>query len=80
MAKHRNTLEQEANVFATLLLVPEQILIPKLQKGMDLGGKKGKHDQEDIITLAKEFQVPLPVMVLRLQLLHKKYRKGIPHE
>lgn len=80
MPKHRRTLEAEANIFATLLLVPEQFLIPKLHKGMDLGGKKDKSDQEDIVALAKEFQVPLPVMVLRLQLLNKKYPKGIPHE
>jgi Zn-dependent peptidase ImmA (M78 family) len=78
MAKHRNTLEMEANIFATLLLVPEQLLIPRLQRGMDLGGKRNKYEKEDIVKLADEFDVPLPVMVLRLQLLNKKYPKGVP--
>lgn len=56
-------MEDEANVFACLLLMPKELFKAELEKGMDLG------DDTSLILLAKKFQVPLNACAFRIQLL-----------
>lgn len=67
MGKHRKTLEDEANVFAVLLLIPEQFLVAELEKGINLA------DDEDMKRLCKMFGVSSTAMAFRISLLPKKY-------
>lgn len=73
--QERATIEQEANVFATLLLVPQDLLLKELEKGLDLAGPIRKKESKchTVESLAKLFQVPVTVMAFRLSLL--KYAK-----
>jgi Zn-dependent peptidase ImmA (M78 family) len=52
--------EEEANYFAMHLLIPEHLLAQDLARPIDLA------DDKAIRTLAKRYQVPLSVMVMRL--------------
>lgn len=59
------TEEAEANLFAMCLLMPEDLLRDELDKwkSFDLISDK------DTITLAKKFQVSVPMMAFRLGML-----------
>ena len=59
-------MEQEAHLFACLLLMPKELLEKELEKPIDLGSDK------DINNLAKLFQVPLTALVYRISVL-KQY-------
>lgn len=63
------TAEREANVFATLLLIPEKCIKEDLASGIDLGDDKAMAD------LCKKYGVSLTTMALRLSLLKLKYKK-----
>jgi Zn-dependent peptidase ImmA (M78 family) len=59
-------LEDEANLFACLLLMPKEIFKEELEKiSFDLGS------DEAIKTLAKKFQVPLSACAFRLAFYYK---------
>lgn len=58
-------IEQEANVFALMLLIPSQFLIPELEKGLNLA------DDTDFDNLCKKFDVTSTMMLARLSLLRK---------
>lgn len=59
-------LEREANVFATLLLIPEQCIKEDLRIGVDLG------DDKAMKKLCDKYQVTSSTMTLRLSLLKNK--------
>lgn len=61
-------LEEEANVFAMLLLVPKQCLSEDLKNGIELT------DNKELERLAKKYDVPLTMMAVRVSLFINKKR------
>ena len=69
--KHTNTkwMEEEANVFAMCLLIPEKAIKQDLANGVDLG------NGEAMKMLCKKYDVTLTTMTMRISLLNLKYKK-----
>jgi Zn-dependent peptidase ImmA (M78 family) len=70
--KQRDKMELEANTFAVLLLMPEELLLPELKKGLDIC------DDDRLKDICKKFQVTPAMFAYRYSLLMKKYPKGLP--
>jgi Zn-dependent peptidase ImmA (M78 family) len=70
--RKRDKIEEEANTFAVLLLMPEHLLLPELKKGLDLGS------DDQLKEICKKFQVTPTAFAYRYHLLMKKYPKGLP--
>lgn len=60
MAKKDKQLEDEANLFACLLLMPKKFIEEDMKKGYDLG------DNKAMLALAKKYDVPLSALVFRI--------------
>jgi Zn-dependent peptidase ImmA (M78 family) len=62
------TLEQEANLFAMLLLMPKQCIAEDIAAGLDLT------DNDKLKVLAKKYDVPLTALAIRIAyyLKHKR--------
>lgn len=58
-------IEMEANIFAVCLLIPDFLLIPEIEKGLDLG------DDKDLKRLCKMFDVTPAMLTLRMAILKK---------
>ena len=58
-------LEDEASLFAMLLLMPKQHIENDLANGLDLGS------DEDMKRLAKKYGVPLTALAYRIAYYHK---------
>lgn len=65
-------MEVEANLFAVMLLIPEDLLINELNKGFDLSS------DDDATRICNIFQVSKATLATRLMLLNEKYPKGLP--
>lgn len=61
----RREMEQEAHLFACLLLIPEQCLKEDLKKGFDLC------DDDRLKQLANKYQVPVNAMLFRIQFYYR---------
>lgn len=63
-ARHDPQLEEEANLFAMLLLMPKVLLERELLNiKLDLGSDNGYKE------LAKKFDVPVNAMITRIEIL-----------
>lgn len=61
--KSNKWMEDEANVFACLLLMPKEMIEEDLKQPMDLGS------DDYMKELAKKYQVPLTALMFRMRLL-----------
>lgn len=59
-------LEEEANMFAMLLLMPKEMIKMDLENGIDLT------DNKSLTDLAKKYDVPLTAMAVRVALFINK--------
>jgi len=66
MKEDTKWMENEANVFAVCLLIPEKLIMEDLKKGFDLGDDKTMRD------LCKKYDVPLNALAFRISLLNLK--------
>lgn len=67
-----DNIECEANLFALFILMPEDLILPELRKGFDMSS------DDDIKRICKKFGVSPTALAARIDLLLRKYPKGLP--
>jgi Zn-dependent peptidase ImmA (M78 family) len=63
---NNKTLEDEANLFAMLLLMPKKFIEEDLKNGIDLT------DDKALKVLARKYEVPVTAMAIRIGIYIKK--------